>query len=100
MAKTQRTAKKNSLPKSIGIAAYRIPIVRAKELCEGRAIGLWEPNPGRISVQRDLKGAAELATFLHEVVHAVSDIYNLNLKHHAVHVLGEALCQVLTDIKE
>lgn len=97
MAKTRRTGRKTSLPKSIGIAAYRIPVVRPKEIHEGRAIGLWEPAPGRISVQKDLKGAAELATFLHEVVHAISDIYNLNLKHYAVHTLGEALAQALTD---
>ncbi len=59
--------------------------------------GYWQPlhTGGKIVVDDSLEGGRKLAVFLHEVLHAVSDTYGLELKHRQVYGAAEGLAQAL-----
>lgn len=59
-------------------------------------IGRWRGLEGEIEVCTGLKPEIAYGTFIHEVIEAISDTYDLNFNHQTITTLAASLCQVLT----
>ena len=49
-----------------------------------------------IVIDSRLEGARELSTYLHEMCHAIDEIFGIGLSHKQVNGLGEGLAQALS----
>lgn len=57
----------------------------------GDAYGLCDTEEREIRIRDNLNGLKCLDTLQHELLHYISDITNIDLSEHQVHVLGMAL---------
>jgi len=64
---------------------------------ESGDMGRWDWLDAEILLNQSLKGAARALTLLHEVLHAISDMYGLDLEESQVRVLEQALGSFVKD---
>lgn len=56
--------------------------------------GCWDETERRIRLRPGLDPAEAQDTILHERLHAISDLYGLDLSHSAIHTLAMGLAQM------
>lgn len=72
------------------------PTLTAKEL-----YGVWVSYPHyRIDIAPDLGGRDRALTILHESIHGISEIWDLNLSEKATRALEQAVAGLLMDNEE
>lgn len=60
--------------------------------------GIYESSPKpKITLDRSTEHPCRAMTMVHEFLHAVSDIYDINLTEHEVRLLETGLCQFMRD---
>ena len=57
----------------------------------------WKYNKIRISTETSVSN--QKVTLLHEIIHAISSMYNLKLSEQSVQIISENLLQVIVDNK-
>jgi hypothetical protein len=57
--------------------------------------GYYDSSTFSVSLDESLSEEMQHTVLIHEVLHAIDDVYGLNLEHTAVHSLAIALHQVL-----
>jgi len=62
--------------------------------------GSYCPRTYKISINSGLSKERQYSTFLHEVVEAANDKYDIGLKHHQINLLTTALNDVDITVKE
>jgi hypothetical protein len=88
---------KPKLPKSFDVGPHKVPVVREEIHKSENCTGFFDSGAhGHVIVvdeRLDSSHAREVA--LHELMHAIDQVYGLNLKHNQVHGIGSALAQAL-----
>lgn len=86
-----------NLPDKVRIGPYNIKIEVVENLTIDREHGgEYSPRELKISLDSSLrKRHGEI--LMHEIVEAINDIYNLNIRHEDMMVLGMALYQLFID---
>ena len=59
--------------------------------------GLWDAAKGKIRINAGMPDDQWVDTLVHECMHAISDIYGLDLDHSAIHTIAVGLTQMLGD---
>ena len=88
-----------NLPDEIKVGPYSIKVEIVDSLAVDREHGgEYSPRELKISLDSSLrKRHGEI--LMHEIVEAIDEIYDLNLNHHVISLLGIALYQVLKENK-
>jgi len=60
-------------------------------------IGRWDTRAATLTIMGGQSESCEAVTFLHEILEAVSALYELELEHPKISALAEHLFQVLRD---
>lgn len=60
-------------------------------------LGLCDPSEHVIYIKQGLKPTERLATFVHEVLHAIEYEYNIEIAHKLVHLLDEPIAKLIID---
>ena len=86
-----------TLPDTVKIGPYDIKVEVVDNLAVDREHGgEYSPRELKISLDSSLrKRHGEI--LMHEIIEAINDIYNLNIEHEDMVVLGIALYQLLKD---
>lgn len=61
------------------------------------AYGEWRPGLLKIVIDADLPDTLKNETILHEILEAITEIYDIEIKHHKLLILSVVLHQILTD---
>lgn len=86
-----------NLPKKVKIGPYEIKVEVVENLAVDREHG-GEYSPRELSISLDAAFKQRHGEiFMHEVVEAINDIYNLSISHDDMMVLGVALYQLFVD---
>ena len=80
----------------LNLAGYKVTVEWRADLqdyaeCSGR----WDPNKRTIELDAGLSPTESKETLIHECVHAISDLYALDLEEATVRILGLGLHQML-----
>ena len=82
---------------TLNLAGYRVNVEWRKGLEDyAECAGRWDPDKRLIELDADLTPTEAKETLIHECVHAVSDLYDLDLEESQVRILGLGLHQMLT----
>lgn len=95
----ERSGKKKlfGLPTRLEVAGLRFPIIPCKQIRvespdgSGFAKGAYMRLNGEILIDQDLSPQFQNEVLLHEALHAIDDVYGLDLSEEQVRVLGVAL---------
>jgi len=89
------------IPETVKIGGYTVTVVFKENLmCDESACGQYRPREKIIQIDPATCPEQQYATFLHEVVEAITEIYelpSLSANHHDIVILSEALHQLLRD---
>ena len=90
-------ARTNLIPAVVRVGGRRISVKRDESPEAQGAIGYFQQTPAGASICVDsrLHDVQELATFMHELTHAIDETFGLGLHHRQVDGLGEGLAQAL-----
>ena len=89
------------VPKKVKIGCYDFTVnwedkpIQDNDLC----CGIMSLNNHSITLSSSMLADKIPETFLHEIIHAIDDMYNLELGENRVNVLGIQLYQVIKDNK-
>lgn len=85
----------------INIGGYLISIEEVKNFMRDNEIyGEWRPAALKIIVDADLPLQLKNETIFHEILEAITGIYDIEIKHHKLLILSVVLNQILTDAQE
>ena len=92
------------IPKTLKIGGKKIKISVVKNIEKEEnenAIGLWDIEKYKITLEKnDLTPPGKLEEcFLHEIIEAINELYELKLSHYKITLIGELLYQILKDNK-
>lgn len=76
---------------------YKILFVEAEDKDLDGAIGICDPARQFIKIRKGMSPRETLATFIHEMAHALEFEYNIPIKHKAVYKLEKAVFNLLLD---
>lgn len=62
---------------------------------DGGVHGDWSIDKMRIRIQSDMPYPLTLSTFIHEFMHAVEDLYSLEIQHKELNILGDCIASML-----
>ena len=82
------------LPPSVQVGPFRYTVKAEQEL-EGDRWGHCDANWRLIALAKDMPPRQQTVTLLHEVIHAVDDVFNIDLKEPQVQELAHGLAQAL-----
>lgn len=66
-----------------------------KDFVHGKHYGLWDPNSNTIVISDSVAESTKELTFVHELLHAISDIYEIKLTEKQVELLDGPLYRVI-----
>ncbi len=97
MRSGRRLPPTNMIPSTVRVGGLQVKVRRDTSPEGINAFGYFQQTQdgAEICVDERLYGVRELATFLHELTHAIDETYGLGLQHKQVHGLGEGLAQAL-----
>jgi hypothetical protein len=89
---------RDQIPKSIHLGGHEIPVKLVKHVPgdeDEHVFGHYDPKTMTIRIRKDLRPSMMEEVFVHEVVEAINDIFELRLAHNKIQTLGVALHQAL-----
>lgn len=87
------------IPDSITIGPYKISVGYEKNMSNARkCIGEYYPQVHKILIDPDCSDIEKLEVFIHECVEATLSIYDLEISHHFISLVGTGLVQALKDV--
>jgi hypothetical protein len=89
------------IPKTVTIAGYVVKVIYKRGLvCDGvECWGVYDYNKNVIYLKTGMEKTRKEEVFLHECIHAISDILGLKLSEKAVNLLGVELLALLRNNK-
>jgi len=86
------------LPQSCEIGSHRIRVrlAPAREMEDDGSYGHFSPLKLEIAIREDLAPSLQWSTLIHEMIEAISGLYQLELAESQIDVLAEGLSQALT----
>ncbi len=88
------------LPNRIKIKGKTVEIVYQEGFVQGKHLGTYDPNTHVITIASELKNNKKLECFLHEALHAISEIYELKLTEKQVEGLDWPLVKLILDLNK
>ena len=86
------------IPDKIKVGAYYFKVYFEKNLSRSRdRFGEFRPSPQEIALDPDCTEDLQGETLLHEVVEALNWMYDMQLNHHIIALLGTGLHQILKE---
>ena len=89
------------IPKTVKIGGYTVNVVYVQNMIpDNAACGQYIPRTKTIQIDPSSCVDQQYATFIHEMIEAITEIYelpSLTNNHHDIVLLGEALHQILRD---
>lgn len=86
------------IEKTIMIGGHLISIEEEKNFTRDHdAYGEWMPAQMKIVIDADLPDSLRNETIFHEILEAITGIYDIRIKHHKLVILSVALHEILTD---
>jgi hypothetical protein len=64
-------------------------------LIKGDAVGLWEPSTNRIIISADIEPHQAFEVFIHELLHCLSDLYDLKISETKIEKIDGPLSRIL-----
>jgi hypothetical protein len=90
---------KYEIPPSIKIKGKKIEILWSDDLdpqgSNNLTYGEWRPNENQIILRKSDDEIEVFKTLLHEITHAVSDIYKLNLTHASINKYETVIYRII-----
>jgi len=84
--------------KTIMIGGHLISIEDEKNFTRDHdAYGEWRPDQMKIIIDADLPDTLRNEAIIHEVLEAITGIYDIRIKHHKLMILGVVLHEILTE---
>lgn len=83
------------IPSRLKIRGKFIEIVWQHDLVEGEHLGKWDPQARTITIAANQKPHKTLEIALHEILHAISDIYDLKLTERQIEGVDSPLAKVV-----
>jgi hypothetical protein len=96
------TRKPLKLPKVIKLGGQRITVKYDKKILEGKtgeAYGAYLAEKKEIHLIYGMKSGAKKSAFLHECLHAIADVYNVNLSEIQVASMELGLMDLVSNNK-
>jgi hypothetical protein len=89
------------IPKQITVAGHSITVRFVKNLTDGDGEywGCYDDEKGEIVLKSGMEESRLAEIFLHECIHAIECIHNLNLNEKAVKILGIEILALLKNNK-
>lgn len=85
----------------IRIGGHVITIEEQKNFArDHNNFGEWQPIPLKIIIDADLPESLKNETIMHEILEAVTQLYDIDIKHHKLEVLAVVLYQIFSDKSE
>lgn len=72
------------VPNRIKIRGKWVDITYQEGFVQGKHYGMYDPNTNVITIAAELEGHKKLECFLHECLHAISELYELKLTERQV----------------
>ncbi len=88
---------------SIRLGGHTIPVEQVDTVPgddDEHVFGHYDPKTMSIQIRKDLSPSMAGEVFWHEVVEAINDMYELQLKHPKIQTLGVALHQVFLSLDD
>jgi len=89
------------LPRKITISGFEVKIVYKKKVVadNDECFGYYDPPIKTIFLQKRMYKTRKMETFIHELIHAIDDVYRLHIPETKTNTLALALVHVLIDNK-
>lgn len=83
----------------VGAHTWKIVFAEATGLTDGHshAWGTCDVEKQTIYIDRNAPYSMRLSTFFHELIHVFESVYDVEMQHRDVNLVGDALAQVLVD---
>lgn len=83
----------------IGAHEYTVKFIPQSEMMKahGDYWGIHMPGSNEISIVAELNDNRKIVTFLHEIMHAIDKMHDLEINHNTINSLSEGLGQILID---
>lgn len=86
------------IPSRIRIKGKFIDIVYQDGLVEGKHDALWNPTARIIIIRQDISDGRKWECFIHELLHAISDMYGIEMTEKQVEKMDGPLSKAMLDI--
>lgn len=88
------------LPKQITVGCFTIDVEAKKDLCTDEGVyGNYSHHFNRIRIGLECNSQQAFETFFHEVVECINAVYQLDIDHRKIQLLGVGLAQALDSEK-
>jgi hypothetical protein len=87
-----------NIPHQIKIKGKMIHVFFSDELIKGKYLGEFDPNTLTIYISRAQSERNQESTFLHELLHCISELYELGLTESQVTGLERPLIRAITKL--
>jgi hypothetical protein len=86
------------LPNRIKIKNKFVEITYQEGFVKGKHYGMYDPNTHVITIAAELEGHKKLECFLHEVIHAISEIYGLKITERQTEGADSPLTKIVEQV--
>lgn len=76
---------------------YRILKAKGVLLDDPECVGYCDPEHRVIAINVEQTEKQQLRTFIHEILHALSDEFNIDIKHKSIYKLEKAIYRFIKD---
>ena len=88
------------IPEKLKIGGFEWRVKEVKHLISDRErLGEMAPRTQEIVIEEESSEQQKEETLIHEIIEALNFLYNINLEHYQIELLGVTLHQVLKDNK-
>ena len=86
------------MPSNLKIGGFQWNVKEVENLMNDREhLGEMAPRTQEISIEKGSSEQQKEETLLHEIIEVLNWMYNINLEHYQIELLGVSLHQVLKD---
>ncbi|MBP8084504.1 MAG: hypothetical protein KAZ87_15000 [Spirochaetes bacterium] len=85
------------IPKKIKIGGHAIKITFSSDIELAGAMGGYKYASQSICISKEISKSQQEETLIHEIVEAINGIYEFNLTHDKIQILGAVLHQIIKD---
>lgn len=86
------------IPEQIKIGGYIVGVKEVENIMhDRRELGNYQPRTQEIQLDKANTDQQKEETFMHEIIEAITTIYDIDIDHHKLSVIATVLHQVMKD---
>lgn len=83
------------IPNRFKMKKKQIEVTYQKDYVHGKHFGLWDPNSNVIIISDSVADSTKELTFVHEMLHCLSELYDIGLTEKQVEALDGPLYRMI-----